>query len=80
MATNNCCNRAEVQKNMVCIANKEIQVPSVKRRNKVQDTGKTLIHLYGFITLNRKHQLKVLIFKEEGYHSYFCFHADPSVG
>lgn len=80
MATNNSYNRGEVQKNMVCIANKEMQIPSVKRSSKVQGTGKALIHLYSFTTLNCKHQLKVSAFKEEGYHSFFCFHADTSAG
>jgi len=67
-------------KNMLCIANTEIQIPSVKRKNKVQVTGKMLIHLYSFITLNCKHRSQVSVFKEGEYHSYFSFRADPSAG
>ena len=80
VATSNSYNRGEVQKNVFCIANKEMQIPFVKRKSKVQDTGKMLIYLYSFITLNCKHQLKFSVFKEEGHHYYFSFHADPSAG
>lgn len=41
------------------IAKKEMQIPSVERESKVQDTVKAFIHLYSFITLNCKHQFKV---------------------
>lgn len=80
MATNNSYNRGEMQKNIVCTANKEMQIPSLKRKSKIQDTGQTLIHSYSFTTLSCKHQLKISPFKEEGYHSFFCFHADSSAG
>lgn len=59
-------NRDEMQKNT---ANKETQIPSKKRKSKVQDAGKAFVHLQSFIMLFCKHHSKISVFKQGGCHS-----------
>lgn len=58
-----------MQRNMVCRADKEKQIPSEKCKSKVQSAGKALLHLHSFIALICKFQLKISFFKQSENHS-----------